>query len=72
MAVGVLPGKGIFVGEEERLMLAGPRLFPSGARAFIFEEAESPRRGRLFGTDCELDRLEEGRTAGVTTPDLPP
>ena len=67
--VGVLPGPGIFVGEPARLTL-GPRLLPRGAR-FVWTEVASPRRGRLLGTDCELPRVDAGRTAGVTTPDLP-
>ena len=59
------------VGDAERLM-AGPRLLPSGARVLAWVEVESPRRGRLFGTDWELARLDAGRTAGVTTPVLLP
>ena len=69
--MGVLPGRGIVVGDAD-LLIHGPRLLPRGAREEGALVVDSPSRGRLFGTDWEDERLDDGRIAGVTTPDRPP
>ncbi len=45
--VGVLPGKGILVGDAG-LLMTGPLLLPSGARVDGALVVDSPSRGRLF------------------------